>query len=285
MELITDIDDPRIAFFRTLKGHPIRLSERNIILVEGPEQVSRLLTTALELDTLFMEPRYYETLGAQLSTRDLSKVTQYSASRELMGQIVGYGMHHGILALARRPQFVKLQELVPPIVALNGLSDPENVGGIVRTCRAFGVQSLLVDGHSCDPYLRRAVRVSMGAIFDMKVCLTEQLEADLHNLGKHFAVVAIEQNPGSQPLPSQDLPRDIVLVFGQERHGISQSVLKECSVILEIPMDSSMVNSLNVHAATAIVLERLWRNEKGPVSPPGLKDPSPLGPKSTVVDL
>ena len=91
-----------------------------------------------------------------------------------------------------RPATTPLDELTHPIVALNGLSDPENVGGIVRTCRAFGVRSLLVDKQSCDPYLRRAVRVSMGAIFDMNVCIVEKLDTALGKLSNRFSLVAVE---------------------------------------------------------------------------------------------
>jgi tRNA G18 (ribose-2'-O)-methylase SpoU len=187
-----------------------------------------------------------------------------------MGAIVGYAMHEGVMALAVVPEMPYLSEYVRtialPAVCLCGVADAENVGAIVRNCAAFGVRSLIVDSATCSPYLRRAVRVSLGGIFALAVYRTANLPAALEEM-KHYRPlshsVALETSPKAHSLATFPLSEESVFIFGSEAHGIPQEVLSVCDAVVQIPMmpiaDTDAVNSLNVAASTAIALYH-WRN-------------------------
>lgn len=261
---ITQIDDPRISFFHSLKGNVPRIGERGVIVVEGELQVERLLRSHLTIETLFMEDAFYDKF-AQFE-RKIGAAPRFSASRKLMEQILGYDLHRGVLALATRPPAVLLRDLQPPVVIFNGICDAENVGALVRTSRAFGVRSLLVDGKSCDPLLRRAIRVSMGTVLEMSICYVPQLVPAIEELSSFLDVVAAERHAKAIPVERFSFDRNIAVVFGQERFGVEAEVLSHCKHIVEVPMDSSGVSSLNLNAAAAVILSYLWKSGSSPAT-------------------
>ena len=260
MNLLSVIDpsDSRIAFFKQLRGNDPRITSANGVLVEGEKQVERLLQLKLPLLTLFMEPKFYARFKPLLSLRDLSTTECFVADREIMSEIIGYPLHNGVMALAERPKPVSLFDLKPPIVAFNSLADPENIGSIARSCVAFGVASLLVDSLSCDPLIRRAVRVSMGCLLTMDICYVSSLSRAITRLNETLESIAIENSPNALPISAGALPLQSVLVFGNERMGISGEVLSVCKRQIKIPMNADLIESLNVSATASIVLERLY---------------------------
>lgn len=255
---ITSPDDPDIAFFRFLKGNAQRIEESASILVEGEQQIERLLQTSLLLRVVFLEPRYYAKLGNLLNERISADTACFCAERAVMEQIVGYRLHRGALALAARPRCLDYHELPFPVVALNGLNDPENIGGIMRSCAAFSVPSLLADSGSSDPYHRRSIRVSMGAALFLNVSVVASLREALNELSARAATVAIEYVDSAQPLRSYSFPERSVLVFGNEKRGIEREVLIQCQHRVKIPMNQSFITSVNVAASAAIVLSELY---------------------------
>ncbi len=259
VESIEDITDPRVQFFHGLKGNHPRILEHNVIVVEGERPVARLLASDLSLHTLLMERVYYSKFSDLLARHDLTRVNQLTAARKLMEQIIGYDLHHGVMAVAARPKALPIEALEPPIVAFNGIADAENIGALVRTSFAFGVTSFLVDQTSCDPYLRRAIRVSMGAALLARVCYTNSLSATLRALGRELSIVAVELSPDAIPIERAALSPKSVFVLGQERFGIAPEILQKCHSTVSVPMDTTVISSLNVNAAAAVVLSRLWQ--------------------------
>ena len=255
---ILDLTDPRIQFFRNLRGNDPRIVEREGVLVEGEKQVERLLQLGLPLQILFMEREFYQRFSDELEKRELGGVECYTAAREVMEEIIGYQLHNGVMALAARPKPASLFELKSPIVAFNGLADPENIGSIIRSCAAFGVKSLLVDSASCDPLIRRAVRVSMGCVLTMDICYVNDLARALVRLNETLETIGVENPQEAVPLSQVKLSRECVLVFGNERQGLTDEVLRVCKRQVKIPMDAGLIESLNVSATAAIVLERLY---------------------------
>lgn len=255
---IQDSEDERVQYFRMLKGNDPRLERRGCILVEGDQQVERLLRTDLPLDTLFMEEQFYDRFSPYLTPQRLGDAVCFTASRDVMAEIVGYRLHRGVMVLAARPPKVSLSQLTGPIVALNALNDPENVGAIMRTCAAFGVRSLLVDGACSDPYHRRSIRVSMSAALSMAVCVEPALPGAVTALAQSRRVVGVELAPHAVPAASFRFADDVVLVLGNERTGLEPEVIACCHSLLEIPMDRCVVSSLNVSAAAAVVLSRVF---------------------------
>jgi tRNA G18 (ribose-2'-O)-methylase SpoU len=251
-------DDERISYFFSLKGNAPRLVERNVILIEGEKQVRRLLETKHTLVTLFMEKRFYEVFASLLSHCNLGEVECFSAERQMMEKIVGYRLHQGVMALAERPAYVSLAEMSPPIVALNGVNDPENVGGIMRTCAACGVNSLLVDDLTTDPYHRRAIRVSMGAALSLNIMRVAKLSEAIAELGNRTAAVALENVENAVTFDAAKFPSQPLFVFGSEAFGVAPEVLRVCREVVRIPCNEAIVSSLNVSAAAAVVLTALY---------------------------
>jgi tRNA G18 (ribose-2'-O)-methylase SpoU len=156
------------------------------------------------------------------------------------------------------------------LVAVDGLSNAENLGALMRNCVAFGVQALLVGETSSSPFLRRSVRNSMGAIFQLPVWEARmanqavQLRRDdpapfslaqtLHDLrARGIRCIAAHPRPDGKTLSQADFSGDCCVVFGSEGHGISAQVLAACDEAVAIPMLNG-VDSLNVGAAAAVFL-------------------------------
>ncbi|MCC6953992.1 MAG: RNA methyltransferase [Deltaproteobacteria bacterium] len=260
--LIFDRADPRVAFFVGLKGSDPRIDEAGSILIEGDLQVERALRSGLRMTTLFMEPRFYELFSPLIAARPEKDLVCYSAERGVMQEIIGYRLHQGVMAVAARPQAAALEHLRSPIVALNRVIDPENVGTIARSCRAFGVATLIADRYTADPLLRRAIRVSMGAVLELPIAYPPDLPEALRGLRPRMRIVGIEQSPQSVSITSYNVSEQCVLVFGSERHGIEPEVLRECDDTVVIPMCSDTIASLNVSAAAAIALSRMYSDNR-----------------------
>jgi tRNA G18 (ribose-2'-O)-methylase SpoU len=191
-----------------------------------------------------------------------------------MEQIVGFRLHQGAMAVARIPPSVSVKELVTGaptdllLVALDGMANAENLGVVVRNCAAFGVRGLIVGETSSSPYLRRAVRNSIGTVFDLPIVRTSNLVATLNELTRHWSVQTIAAHPGAreETLAELEISQRCCIIFGSEAHGISEPVLKACSVHAAIPMASG-VDSLNVASASSVFLYAASRSRRDPTSP------------------
>ena len=255
---ITHSGDLRINFFRELKGNAPRIQAGGLILIEGEQQVERFLRTELRPTVFFMERRFYERFLPLLTPEKLAHSPNlFTATRQVMAEIIGYRLHQGVMVLAERPAPYPPAELPPPVIALNGLNDPENVGSIVRTAVCLGMRSFLIDKHSSDPYLRRSIRVSMGGAFAIQVSYTEDLAATLQELKPGSRIVGVEQTRDSEPVGEFLPAAGDVYVFGNEKSGLSPEVLAACDRCVEIPLAKTPVHSLNVGAAAAVVLYRV----------------------------
>ncbi len=179
----------------------------------------------------------------------------FTADKRVMSEIVGFRLHQGIMAIGVEPKQPLLDQLSLPIVALDGIVNSENVGAIVRNCAAFGVKSLLVQANGSSPYMRRAVRVSMGTIFATEVFHTESLPDVLSSIRatRNAAIIAAENVNSALSLSEYDFPRDFVLIIGSERYGVSRDVLEVCDLSLAIPINPR-VSSINAAAASAVLL-------------------------------
>lgn len=260
MEEIVSVSDERISAYHSLKEYSDRTGSEGDILVEGPEALGVLLKSEHEIRNVFLEPEYFKAFAALIAARAGLSERCYLAERNLMSKIVGYRLHRGVMAIAARPKPKPLSELSFPIVAFNGLADAENVGSIVRTAHAFGVSSFLVDKRSADPYLRRAIRVSMGAALASKIAYVDSLAESASQFTPSVELVAIEQTSDATPLAEARFSKRSIFVFGKEKGGIESSVLSRSSARINIPMETDVVKSLNVAHAAAIVLARLNEN-------------------------
>ena len=258
---------PELEPYRTMR-RPVEHRAKGIFVAEGEKVVRRLLESELRTVSILMSPEWLERYRDILSIK-MIKQGVFIAEKALLDQIVGYNLHQGIMAIGRVPEpldiFKAVEEFPKPclLVAADGIANSENMGVIVRNCAAFGVQLLISGETSCDPYLRRSVRNSMGTIFNLPVANVEDLSVTLKRLRKQlsFEIVAAHPQSDSIELNEANLTKDDCVVFGSEGEGISRNVLNECTVRVKIPMDND-VDSINVASSVGVVLYAVSRQRK-----------------------
>jgi tRNA G18 (ribose-2'-O)-methylase SpoU len=263
---IDSLDLPELGPYRTLKRQVDHRKQR-IFVAEGEKIVRRLLASEFIVVSVLVTEEWFRTLEPPLNER--SEVIQaYVAPKSLLEKIVGFKLFQGIMAVGKIPVPATfdgiLQESSSPrlLVALDGVTNSENLGVLVRNCAAFAVQALIVGETSSSPYLRRAVRNSMGAIFRLPVLETPNLVQTLSDLRKRN-VRCIAAHPGAskQTLSAIPLTGDCCLVFGNEGYGIAERTLRLCDDLVAIPM-SSAVDSLNIGSAAAVFLYEVNRQRR-----------------------
>ncbi len=260
---VEDINQESLLPYRTLR-QPEENFKKGIVVAEGEKVVARLLQSSFTILSCLMTPEWLKGYESQLQKRK-ELIPVYIAQKEMLEKIVGFHLHQGIMALARVPAILTFEELVesarPPhlLVALDGLTNAENIGIIVRNAAAFGVHGIIVGETSCSPYLRRAVRNSMGAIFQLPVYHSEELATTLRCLKEDCGFSLIAAHPHAHDvLYETRFPPNICLVFGSEGDGISEKVLGICDKHVALPMFNN-VDSLNVANATAVFLYEVYR--------------------------
>lgn len=262
---VRTLDSPHLKPYLTLR-RPQEHIQQGIFVAEGEKVVRRLLRSGLTVVSLLLTRKWFEELTKNYS---LDEIDVFIADKDLLESIVGYSLHQGIMAVARVPEEPELHELMRRLthpfllLALDGIVSAENVGVIVRNSGAFGVDAILVDETSSSPYLRRAVRNSMGAVFRLPV-LNLNLAQTLPQLG--CKVIAATPN-GDKSLQNADLTGDLCIVVGNEGSGVSPEVLEKCDLQVAIPMLNE-TDSLNVASASAVFLYEVRRRKTAPVSLP-----------------
>ncbi len=232
-------------------SYPLYSSLRDLgphFIAEGEEVVKALFKSNLQVLSILMEKRYL----SRVAIPDGIKIE--IATQEELQKITGYKMHQGIMALGVKPPNIPLEEMQGAALVLNGIVDPENVGAIIRNAVAFGICNLIVDTYTSPPYLRRTIKVSRGALFQMKVHTTNNLPTLL----KDKNGVATSLSNQTIPLEESLFPKDPYFIFGRESTGIDTEILKKVPLHVKIPIDP-IVDSLNVAVASGIVLYHYTR--------------------------
>ncbi len=259
LRLIQSLDLPELAPYRTLKRSATHAAQ-GIFVVEGDKVLDRLLESQFTVvSVLLVEERLVE-YEPRLRARLESDIQLFICSKQVLEKMVGFEIYQGVLAIAKMPPPPRLEEIlstaVPPrlLVAMDGLSNAENVGLLMRNCAAFGVNALIAGETCCSPYLRRTVRNSMGTIFKLPVLESSNLTAALQQLQTHgIRCVAAHPHADKKVLSQTDFRQDCCIVVGSEGQGISPNVLAACNEAAAIPMANG-VDSLNVSLATAVFL-------------------------------
>lgn len=271
VQQIGSFDLPELAPYRTLRLEHDHLANR-IFVAEGEKVVRRLLESPIEVLSVLLPTRWFEQLRPMIDSRP-EAVRVFTADKKVLEQLTGFTMYQGVLAVGRMPEPLPLDvayhRSTPPRlwVAVDELANAENVGAIVRNCGAFNVQTLLVGETSASPFLRRAVRSSMGAVLQLPVVETHSLSAAIGELSRRgVCCIAAHPRSGGPTLTQVNLAGDCCLVFGSEGKGLSHGVLAACSEHVQIPMPPH-VDSLNVASAVAVFLfeanrQRGWLQPK-----------------------
>lgn len=284
LQHIDTLDLPELAPYRTMK-RPVEHQAQGIFIAEGEKVVRRLLESRFPVVSALLPEKWLVEFEPLLRARPEDFPVYVVQKKQVLEQLVGFSMFQGVMAVGRIPAPASLDAVLARstrprlLVAIDALTNAENLGVLVRNCVAFGVQALLVGETCASPFLRRAVRNSMGTIFQLPVVevgtarCAVQPAATMRQRGESsqrddpasladalrdlradgIRCVAAHPPATGKTLSHAGLSDDCCLVFGSEGHGISAPVLAACDEAVAIPMAAG-VDSLNVGSATAVFL-------------------------------
>ena len=255
---------------------PVEHETQGIFVAEGEKVVRRLLESHFTVVSAVFWERWLNDFRPLLEARP-ENITVYLAEKEWLETLTGFSMFQGVLAVGNIPAPVSLETILRDapaprlLAAADGLTSSENLGALVRNCAAFNVRALIVGETSTSPFLRRAVRNSMGAIFQLPVVELGKIDSSA-SAGRTLAetlralrergIRCIAAHPrGDRSLYHADFSKDCCLVFGSEGAGISAAVLDSCDETVSLPMPDK-VDSLNVGAAAAVFLYEASRQRR-----------------------
>ncbi|MBP2291736.1 TrmH family RNA methyltransferase [Azospirillum rugosum] len=257
---IDDPLDPRIAPYRDVRERDL-VGREGLFIAEGAVVLRSLLTASRhEALSLLIAEKRVAALMPMLEALP-EGVPVYTAGQAVLDAVAGFPLHRGILALGRRAAEPEPDALLSGlgrravVLALCGIGNHDNVGGIFRNAAAFGVDAVLLDSGCCDPLYRKAIRVSVGATL-MVPFVRLAAGTDLVGLLERHGFATISLSPaGSVALAGLRRPERAALLLGSEGPGLPASVLARTRTV-RIPMAGSF-DSLNVATTSGIVLHHL----------------------------
>ena len=266
LEPVERLDDPRISIYRNVKDSALR-DARGLFVVESRLCVQRLISASgYSVCSVLVTETALGALGGVLS--QLGEETPiYVASTELLEKLVGYNLHRGCIALARRGKAPSLDQILEAqprlLVGLEQVANPENVGNVFRNAMGFGADAVLLSRDCADPLYRKAVRVSMGGtLLTPFAYLKEWPDAIGRLRSAGFTTVALSTEAGAVDLAALGseavVARRVALILGAESEGLDEATLAAADWRVRIPMASG-VDSLNVATAAGIALHHCFR--------------------------
>ena len=263
------IEDERLDVYSRLTDHQLRASlegERGILIAESHLVVEVALDEGVEPLSFLVDERQVETCSALLD-RAPEDVPAFVLPHEEMERLCGYRVTRGFLCAMRRPRQLSVSEALEGarrVAVVEDLVDVTNVGALFRSAAALGADAVLLSPRCADPYVRRAVRVSMGCVFKVPWARVDEGSWPAGALGelrsRGFAVYAMALEPGATTLddPALLAPERSALLFGSEGYGLTRAALDACDRSVIIPMAHD-VDSLNVAASSAVAFWQLFR--------------------------
>ena len=259
---ITDLEHPALAPYFKLTEAQLR-SKRNpaegIFIAESHKVIGHALDAGFEAISFLMERRQIGGISGTLLAR-CPDTPVYTADREVLAKLTGYELTRGCLCAMRRPAPRTVEEVTENarrVAVLDGIADAANVGAILRSAAALHMDAILLSPTCCDPLHRRAVRVSMGTVFQIPWArLEKNWPAQLQEQGIKTAALALTDRSVSVDDPTLAAEERLALVLGSEGDGLAESIIDSCNYTVRIPM-SHGVDSLNVAAAAAVAFWEL----------------------------
>lgn len=274
---ITDIKDERLELFtrtpENILAHYYE-PEPGLFLAESMKVLERAIAAGYEPVSALIEERF---LGqVQRILGDRPDMSVYVAEYEVLKELTGYNMTGGVLCVMKRKMLPSVQELcknASRIAVLDDVTNPTNIGSIFRNAAALGIDAVLLTTNSCDPLYKRAVRVSMGTVFQIpwtvigdrkalpdgaRVDWPEQGFKMLKDMGFATVAMALDDRAigiGDERLRSEE---KLAILLGSEGFGLDKATIDACDYTVMIPM-SNEVDSLNVAAASALAFWELTK--------------------------
>lgn len=259
---VSSLDDARLAPYSGLTEAQLRYGMSDfgeLFIAESPKVINVALNAGYSPVSLLCEAKHIAGDAADIVARCGDDVPVFTGSRELLSRLTGYTLTRGVLCAMRRPMPKSLGEVLDGarrVVVIDGVVDSTNIGAIFRSAAALGIDSVLLTPGSCDPFNRRAVRVSMGSVFLVPWTWLDVPVASLRDFGFKVAAMALTHDSISLDNPLLRRVERLAIVMGTEGDGLSRETIADCDYVVRIPM-SHQVDSLNVAAAAAVAFWEL----------------------------
>jgi tRNA G18 (ribose-2'-O)-methylase SpoU len=263
---ITDFNDSALDVYVRLTGSQLRNKlepEKGIFIAESPTVIEVAMNSGCTPISFLTDERLIKSGSVESIISALPEGTPiYTASRELLTSLTGFELTRGALCAMKRPALPSVESLINDarrIAVLEAVADSTNIGALFRSAAALGVDAVLVTPTCCDPLCRRAVRVSMGTIFQVPWTRIGSQPEDwpenginvLNRLGFKTVAMALTDKSVSIDDPQLRKEEKLAIILGTEGNGLAKSTIASCDYTVKIPMKNN-VDSLNVAAAGAV---------------------------------
>ena len=240
-----------------------------LFIAESPKVIERALDAGYEPISLLMERKHIEGQAKEIIER-CGNIPVFTSTLDVLTQLTGFPLTRGVLCAMRRkplPDFREVIRNARRIAILEDVMNPTNIGAIVRSAAALNMDAILFTPACCDPLYRRAVRVSMGTIFQIPWAYIGESPADwpqagmnrLRELGFRTAAMALRDDSVRMDDKALMAEEKLAIILGTEGDGLSGSTIADCDYTVRIPM-SHGVDSLNVAAASAVAFWQLGKS-------------------------
>ena len=269
---IYDFNDPALDVYVRLTGAQLRSKlepERGMFIAESPTVIEVALNAGCRPVSLLTDERLLNTQVKDIIERLPDDVPVYVAEREVLRSLTGFELTRGALCAMLRPAQPSVEELCKNarrVAVLEGVTDSTNIGALFRSAAALGIDAVLLTPTCCDPLCRRAVRVSMGTIFQVPWGRIGSHHSEwphpgidrLGKLGFKTCAMALCDDSVSIDDPRLAAEERLAIILGTEGDGLARATIADCDYTVRIPM-SHGVDSLNVAAAGAVAFWQLTR--------------------------
>ena len=269
---ITDFQAPELDVYARLSENQLLNRcepEKGMFIAESPRVIERALDAGYRPVSCLVEKRHIEGEAKEIIRRcgEIGNVPVYTAEFDVLTQLTGFKLTRGMLCAMRRPPLPEVRQICEGsrrIAILENVVNPTNVGAIFRSAAALGIDAVLLTPDSSNPLYRRAVRVSMGTVFQIpwtffeKDAWPEKGIRLLRELGFRTAAMALRDDSVSIDNPQLLAEEKLAVILGAEGDGLAFSTIADCDYTVRIPM-SRGVDSLNVAAASAVAFWELGR--------------------------
>lgn len=266
---ITDFLAPELDVYARLTENQLinrHEPEKGLFIAESPKVVERALDAGYTPVSLLLEKKHILGEAKDVIAR-CGDIPVYTAEFEVLKELTGFPLTRGVLCAMRRPLLPTVEEVCAGarrIAILENVMNPTNVGSIFRSAAALSIDAVLLTPASSNPLYRRAIRVSMGTVFQIPWTFLGNEGSEwpttgiqkLKDLGFKTAAMALNEDPVSIDNPKLMSEDKLAIILGTEGDGLSASTIADCDYTVRIPM-SHGVDSLNVAAASAVAFWQL----------------------------
>ena len=263
---ITDFAAPELDVYARLTERQLQGRDEHatpLFIAESPNVILRALDGGWEPVSLLMERRHIDGAAREVVER-CQDIPLYTAELPVLTRLTGFPLTRGVLCAMRRRPLPKAEDICAGarrIAVLENVMNPTNIGAIFRSAAALGMDALLLTDEGSDPLYRRAIRVSMGTVFQMPWTYFPSgcdWPALLHSLGFATAAMALRADSLRLDAPELRACEKLAVVLGTEGDGLAAQTIAACDYTVMIPMAHG-VDSLNVAAASAVAFWELGK--------------------------